>query len=374
MESMTDILDKLKEKFGRYEALKKLPLRDSIINVNTWYATHEDIFLTISGVVDVLINKNGVVKYTNGSRIAHYYDRNGNACVMVRKGGGKKSYRVVDLLYRAFYGANTSKQAITICYRDRNKKNFKLCNLYRCSSIQELIEIHYNGFKHIRGTQYCMNEYGAIYNFYTDTPQSISAGNDGYSKVRLSVNGDHILYSLHELVAEYFVPKPKKLLNHYKEADLTVVHINNHKRNNKASNLKWVVKAHKGGMPVCVKQVVDTTPEEYGSIHELSLAINVPEDTIENHLMGETGIPIYQLYQVKYKSDKTPWKKVKLVKGTDTNNSFKEHWFIGITSSRFPKLAAAHHTRDTKAIISKKLSHCDTTPTDNGWIWEYQDR
>jgi hypothetical protein len=58
---------------------------------------------------------------------------------------------------------------------------------------------------------------------------------EGYCVLRLRVQGRYVAFLFHRLVAEYFLPKPKK-------GQERVIHLNHQKQDNRAANLKWADK------------------------------------------------------------------------------------------------------------------------------------
>lgn len=86
-----------------------------------------------------------------------------------------------------------------------------------------------------RETKYMISNYGHVFNVLSGAYISPSFGTYGYPFITIrSDDGHSIKYSLHRIVAEYFVPNPNP-------TEYTIVH---HKNHNKAdfiySNLEWV--------------------------------------------------------------------------------------------------------------------------------------
>lgn len=88
-------------------------------------------------------------------------------------------------------------------------------------------QIYYKG----KETQYIICDDGVIYN--TKTHKNLyGAKSSGYIYVQLTLDGEQRSFSLHRLLAEYFIPNPEN-----KEV---VHHIDGNPLNNSLSNLMWV--------------------------------------------------------------------------------------------------------------------------------------
>lgn len=83
---------------------------------------------------------------------------------------------------------------------------------------------------------------------------------EGYSVLRLRVNGGYLALLFHRMVADAFVKKPSA-------AHQKVIHLNHKKQDNSADNLKWATKeevaAHNKKSPAVIayrKQVEESIP------------------------------------------------------------------------------------------------------------------
>jgi hypothetical protein len=83
---------------------------------------------------------------------------------------------------------------------------------------------------------------------------------EGYKVLRLRVKGKYVAFLFHRLVAEYFVKRRRPGLD-------LVIHMNYHKQDNRAANLKWAgkdeVAAHSKLSPAVIayrKKVIENAP------------------------------------------------------------------------------------------------------------------
>lgn len=80
-------------------------------------------------------------------------------------------------------------------------------------------------------TRYIITNFGWVINTDTNKIQSPFTSNRGYLRVCLSFNGTRKKYSIHRLVAKYFIPNPYN----YPEVN----HKDGNKYNNSVTNLEW---------------------------------------------------------------------------------------------------------------------------------------
>ena len=118
----------------------------------------------------------------------------------------------------------------------------------------------------------------------------------GYEIVRLTLNGKAKHYRVHRLVALTYIPnidnKP------------CVDHIDRNKRNNNASNLRWVTpKENSNNIRTIThlkeigikyktlygKQIKNKSGFLFPSIIEAARQLKIPRTTIQNHLKNKTG-------------------------------------------------------------------------------------
>ena len=89
-------------------------------------------------------------------------------------------------------------------------------------------------------TNYKISTHGNVRNYVTDTDMSIEISSNRYRRVTLYINGIRNRKSVHRLIAEAFIPIPKKYTKKgYTVKDLTVNHKDGVKGHNIISNLEW---------------------------------------------------------------------------------------------------------------------------------------
>lgn len=88
-------------------------------------------------------------------------------------------------------------------------------------------------WRQIKGYEdiYTVSDYGRVANLITERILKPVENHKGYLIVQLSKDGKRKNFRVHRLVAEAFIPNPKKL----PEVD----HINNDRQGNHVSNLRW---------------------------------------------------------------------------------------------------------------------------------------
>lgn len=84
------------------------------------------------------------------------------------------------------------------------------------------------------GDRYILFKDGRVWSNKRNRFLSAYPNDDGYLGVKLSLNGNGIWYSLHRLLATYFIPNPDGLE--------TVNHKDKNKLNNSLDNLEWMTR------------------------------------------------------------------------------------------------------------------------------------
>jgi HNH endonuclease len=83
--------------------------------------------------------------------------------------------------------------------------------------------------------QYAISNKGRVVKYNHHLPDGFLLNfsrQGGYPIWRKKHEGNYVAYLIHRLVAEYFLPKPKK-------NQQFIIHLDHNKENNKASNLRW---------------------------------------------------------------------------------------------------------------------------------------
>lgn len=103
------------------------------------------------------------------------------------------------------------------------------------------------------GEKYAISNYGRIVKFTNQIKNgSLLKGSlqQGYPIWRFKKSGEHKHHLIHRLVAEYFLPKPKR-------NQKIIIHLNFNKKDNHYKNLQWVTQleatAHQIKNPVVIK-------------------------------------------------------------------------------------------------------------------------
>ena len=136
---------------------------------------------------------------------------------------------------------------------------------------------------------YTIDEYGNIYSIRNKKYLKHKVDKYGYEIVHLCKNGNSYFKSIHRLLAEAFIPNE----NNYNSVD----HIDNNKRNNDLSNLRWiplsenVAKANKNrdysGWYKKIIAIKDGNIEIFDSIKEASIKLNIPQYYISSVLTNK---------------------------------------------------------------------------------------
>ena len=127
-------------------------------------------------------------------------------------------------------------------------------------------------YRNALGKQYAVSSYGRLLCFsnkYSDGTQLRCSLQEGYPiwrYRRIRKNGE-IVYEaklLHRLVAEYFLPKPRR-------KETVVIHANYKKADNRSSNLQWATpeesSRHQQGSPAVkrIKKLRKENPQRYNA-------------------------------------------------------------------------------------------------------------
>lgn len=117
---------------------------------------------------------------------------------------------------------------------------------------------------------------------------------NGYLKVNLRYNGKGRKFSIHRLIATYFIPNP--------ENKKTVNHINGIRTDNRIENLEWATHSENvkhgfdknGRISTLRKRVINTkTGESYDSLTIASLASGIKLATLSKQIIEGRGIYVY---------------------------------------------------------------------------------
>ena len=127
---------------------------------------------------------------------------------------------------------------------------------------------------------YYISNFGRVYSINKDKIISTFVQNSGYVSVTLHTKGHKRNYTIHRLVARYFIPNP----NNYSDVD----HIDNNKFNNCVDNLQWCTHRYNS----CKRDnsyilLYDENKNEIGlfySAPDLSENINVSKDIIKHKI------------------------------------------------------------------------------------------
>lgn len=97
----------------------------------------------------------------------------------------------------------------------------------------EMAPLEGEEFRQFEDLPLFVSSYGRFYGKYRSymTFLSNSVGETGYQKIYITVDGKHILFASHRLVAKVFIQNPDELP--------VVNHIDGNKLNNRADNLEW---------------------------------------------------------------------------------------------------------------------------------------
>ena len=134
----------------------------------------------------------------------------------------------------------------------------------------------------------------------------------GYIRVTLSKNSKIKKHKVHRLVAHYFVPKPKDLVDKgLNEKTLVVNHLDGNKLNNRWDNLEWTTQ--KGNMAhASATGLMHTTIDDHLLEHIFK---RLEEGWSDIAISKETGILASTINQIRhgtlprYRTDKYTWPK-----------------------------------------------------------------
>ena len=164
-------------------------------------------------------------------------------------------------------------------------------------------------YKTKNGFSYYVTKYGDVWNTETMVKRKICANGRGYLQVTLgSVDG----VKVHRLVAHYFVPKPKDLVDKgLNEKTLVVNHLDGNKLNNRWDNLEWTTQ--KGNMAhASATGLMHTTIDDHLLEHIFK---RLEEGWSDIAISKETGILASTINQIRhgtlprYRTDKYTWPK-----------------------------------------------------------------
>jgi hypothetical protein len=109
-------------------------------------------------------------------------------------------------------------------------------------------------WKKIEGWNYEVSETGQIRRSNNGRiKKQLDLGNSGYFIVYLSRSGKDRIFSVHRLVALYFVPNP--------EGKAEVNHLDGNKKNNRSDNLAWVTRSEN------IQHAYDSGLKKYRPLH-----------------------------------------------------------------------------------------------------------
>lgn len=173
---------------------------------------------------------------------------NGYLYVGLSKNGKSKTVKVHRLVAEAYIDNPDNKPIVN--HINSNRSDNRVDNLEWVTASENMIHSHKKEYKcrilpslykdygvkeewkNIKGSNgmYLISNRGEIKNVNTNMIRKPNIVN-GYLRVRLTINGKRIGYSIHRLVAETFIDNPHNLP--------VVNHIDGNKLNNNVTNLEW---------------------------------------------------------------------------------------------------------------------------------------
>lgn len=159
------------------------------------------------------------------------------------------------------------------------------------------------------GFSYYVTRFGEVWNTETMTKLGIRIDGRGYRQVNL---GSEHNVSVHRLVARYFVPVPKDLVDQgLNEESLVVNHLDGNKLNNRWDNLEWTTQ--KGNVEhACINGLIPTIIDDQ-LLERVWQLLQAGYSDI--NISRETGIPSQNVRNIRhgtsfrYRTDKYTWPK-----------------------------------------------------------------
>jgi hypothetical protein len=203
---------------------------------------------------DYYINNKGDI-YSNKSKMMMNKSQNREyLCIHLKNKGKNKGYRIHDLVANYFLKKENNKDEkknivwhINENFHDNRVENLRYIDENELITLRDKVKIKNkleelldNGFVQMKEPfiNYCVNNKGEVFSMTSNKFVSPDIKDYGYV-VRLNdINKNIKWYTLHILVAEYFLPK--------KEDEILfdmVWHIDGNKFNCNVSNLKWITEA-----------------------------------------------------------------------------------------------------------------------------------
>ena len=164
-------------------------------------------------------------------------------------------------------------------------------------------------YKTKNGFYYYVTKYGEVWN--TEKMTKVKGGVNGWG-YRHVILGSANNVKFHRLVAHYFVPKPKDLVDQeLKEDDLVVNHIDGNKLNNRWDNLEWTTNdgnmAHASATGLMHTTIDDHVLERIWQL--------LQEGYSDTYISKVTGVPVSTVSSIRrgdtprYRTDKYTWSK-----------------------------------------------------------------